>query len=300
MSASLFLEQGLNGLQFGVMLFLMAAGVTLVVGVMNLVNLTHGSLYMLGAYFGAYVAAISGSFILGIGAAIAGTALVGLFIERLVFRKLYERNHLDQVLATFGLALFFDEIVVMIWGRQSLFLPMPTSLSGAIDIGGLVSYPIYRLAITAAGLAIGAALALLINRTRLGMLIRAGATHAEIVAALGANIRLVYLIVFCIGCAMAGISGCLIGPLISVDNSMGDTALTLGLVVTVIGGLGSVRGAFVAAVLLGIVDTYGRSLLPVWFGYPLGPALSSVVIYFFMAVILMARPQGLFPIARPI
>jgi branched-chain amino acid transport system permease protein len=293
---SLLLEQGLNGLQLGLMLFLMTAGITLVVGVMNIVNLSHGAIYMLGAYLGAWAANLTGSFLAGIAAAAAGTAVVGLIIEILVFRRLYRRGHLDQVLATFGLALLFNELVVMIWGRQALFLSIPAALSGAVEIG--IAYPVYRIAITAAGLVIGGALALLIGYSRLGMLIRAGATHPEIVAALGGNVRLVCLTVFCIGCVMAGIAGCLMGPLVSVDNRMGDAVLTLGLVVIVIGGLGSIRGAFIGSLLLGMADTYGRTLLPMAFGYPLGPALASVTVYLCMAAILMARPQGLFPAIR--
>jgi branched-chain amino acid transport system permease protein len=296
MPVSLLIEQGLNGLQLGVTLFLMAAGVTLVIGIMNLVNLAHGSIYMLGAYFGAYAAAATGSFLAAIGAAIVGTVLVGLVFEIVVFRRLYRRSHLDQVLATFGLTILVNEVVVMIWGREALFMTIPATLTGAIKLFGIITYPIYRLAITVAGLLIALALALLINRSRLGMLIRAGATHAHIVAALGANIRLVYTIVFCIGCALAGISGCLIGPLVSVDSGMGDNILTLGLVVIVVGGLGSVRGAFVGSIVLGLIDTFGRTFLPIVFGYPLGPALASVTIYVVMAAVLLMKPNGLFPV----
>ena len=297
MSASLLLEQTLNGAQLGVMLFLMSAGLTLVVGIMNVVNLTHGSIYMVGAYLGAAAAAASGSFLLGLLGAVTGTAIVGVLIEISIFRRLYSRSHLDQVLATFGLTLVFNEAVIMIWGRGSRFLSIPDALSGAVPVGEMFSYPVYRLVITACGLALGAGLGLVIGRTRLGMLIRAGASHATTVAALGGNVPMLYTLVFTAGAVMAGLAGFFIGPIVSINSSMGDSVLTLGLVVVVIGGLGSVRGAFIASLLLGVGDTCARGLLPLVLGYPLGPALASMTVYVFMAAILLIKPRGLLPIA---
>ena len=295
MDALLILEQALNGVQLGVMLFLMAAGITLVLGIMNLVNLTHGSLYMLGAYFAATFLQLTGSFLLAIVLGLAGSIALGFVIEFIAFRALYARDHLDQVLATFGLILFFNEITSIIWGADPYYLSVPSFLSGTVEILPGVPYPAYRLAITAVGLAVGALLYFVIARTRLGMLIRAGASNRELVGALGVDITTLFAIVFALGAAMAGLAGMMVGPILSVEVGMGEPILILTFVVIVIGGIGSVRGAFVGSILVGLVDTFGRLLLPQFLGYTAGPAVSSMSIYLFMALVLIFRPQGLFP-----
>lgn len=302
MTLQLALSQLLNGLQLGVLLFLLAAGLTLVFGIMSFVNLAHGSLYMLGAYFGAAAFAKTDSFLLAIIAAVVGAGLVGLLLDRFALTKLYARDHLDQVLATFGLILFFNELIRIIWGPASVFISAPKLLDGTIDIGGF-TYPSYRLAIIAAGLAVALGLYLLIQKTRVGMLIRAGATHANMVAALGVNIKWLNTLVFALGAALAGLAGVMAGPIVSVQPGMGEPVLILTLVVIIIGGLGSIRGAFFAALLVGVVDTLGRAFMPTLMRSLLerstadaaGPALASMLIYLFMAVVLAVKPQGLFP-----
>jgi branched-chain amino acid transport system permease protein len=295
MSVQLALEQALNGVQLGLMLFLLSAGLTLVLGIMNTLNLTHGSLYMLGAYIGAVTLGASGSFLLACAAAIAGVTLVAAVMEVLVMRHLYERDHLDQVLATFGLLLFINEAVTMIWGRAALQMAVPRLLNGTIELLPGLNYPIYRFAVTVAGLAIGAAMYYVIQHTRLGTEIRAGATNRVMLSALGVNVTRLFLFVFALGAALAAGAGVMVAPLMSIDSGMGDSILALCFVVITIGGLGSVRGAFVAAVAIGLVDTFGRTLLPMTFGFPLGPALASMCIYVFMALVLLFRPEGIFP-----
>lgn len=297
------LAQTLNGLQLGVMLFLMAAGLTLVFGIMNLLNLAHGSFYMIGAYFAAVAQAWTGSFLLGVLIALPLTVAVGIAVEFIALRHLYARDHLDQVLATFGLILFFNELVRIIFGPQPLFMALPPALSGQIELLPGFPYPTYRLAITGAGLAVGLGLAWLIQRTRLGMLIRAGASNREMVGALGVNIALLFTLVFGLGAALAGLAGMLAGPILAVEPGMGETILILTFVVVVIGGLGSVRGAFVAALLVGLVDTLARALLPFLLATVLSPqavsstapAISSMMIYILMAAVLIWRPKGLLP-----
>ncbi|MFI4988014.1 MAG: branched-chain amino acid ABC transporter permease [Alphaproteobacteria bacterium] len=299
----LVLEQALNGIQFGVMLFLMAAGLTLVFGIMNLINLAHGSLYMIGAYVCAYVFQASGSFLLGAAAALAAALVVGIVIELVVFRALYTREHLDQVLATYGLILFFDEMVRIIWGPTALYESVPALLAGQVEILPGAPYPSYRLAIIAVGLAVAVLLYLLVARTRLGMLIRAGATNRVMVGALGVNVRLLYTLVFGLGAALAALSGLMAGPIFTVESGMGESVLILAFVVIVIGGIGSIRGAFVASLLVGIVDTMGRAFLRPLLATVMapaaadnaGPALASMLIYIMMATVLFFRPQGLFP-----
>ena len=303
MPALLFVEQVLNGLQFGVMLFLMAAGLTLVFGIMRLINLAHGSFYMVGAYLCALAAEASGSFLLGLLAGLAGAALVGAAVEFLVIRRLYDRDHLDQVLATFGLILFFNELVKILFGPRPLLLDPPALLSGAVELLPGLPYPAYRLAIIGVGIAVALGLYLLIRHSRLGMVIRAGATHREIVAALGVNIRLVYTLVFGLGALLAGLAGATIGPLLSVQIGMGEEILILTFVVIVIGGIGSIKGALVGALLVGVTDTLARVLLPLVFGAFLEPSaaagvaasLASMMIYVVMALVLVWRPHGLFP-----
>ncbi|MDA0275338.1 MAG: branched-chain amino acid ABC transporter permease [Proteobacteria bacterium] len=299
----LILEQILNGLQLGVMLFLMAAGLTLVFGIMNLVNLAHGALYMVGAYLATYFFQATGSFVLGVALALAGTLLVGIVTELVALRTLYERDHLDQVLATFGLILIFNELVAMLWGRAAIYSSLPTYLQGHVEIAGSFRYPLYRMLIIFVGLAVAAGLWYVVVRTRLGMLIRAGASNRTMVAALGINIRLLYTMVFGFGAALAGLAGIMAGPIYAVQPGMGELVLIQVFVVIVIGGIGSIRGALVGAVIVGVVDTLGRAFLKPFLATVItptaaenaGPALASMLIYLLMAVVLALRPEGLFP-----
>jgi branched-chain amino acid transport system permease protein len=303
----LVLEQTLNGLQFGVMLFLMAAGLTLVFGIMNLVNLAHGALYMLGAYFAATFFAKTGSFPLAVVLALAATLLVGVATELIALRTLYDRDHLDQVLATFGLILFFNELVAVVWGRAAIYTTLPAWLSGHVTIAPGIRYPVYRVAVIVVGVLVAVLLWVVVTRTRLGMLIRAGATNRTMVAALGVNIRLLYTIVFGFGAALAGLAGLMAGPIYAVQPGMGEQILIQVFVVIVIGGIGSIRGALVGALVVGMVDTLGRAFLKPTLAAVVsstaaekaGPALASMLIYLLMAVVLAVRPQGLFPVARP-
>ena len=303
MTWGLFFTQVLNGVQLGVLLFLLAAGLTLVFGIMNFVNLAHGSLYMMGAYFAAAGFAYTGSFFLAGAFAIPATMLLGLVIERLALTRLYARDHLDQVLATFGLILVFNEVVRYIWGPSSIYMNAPPELSGQVLLFGL-NYPAYRFAIIAAGLAVAGGLYLLINKTRLGMLIRAGASNAEMVSALGVDVRFLNSMVFATGAGLAALAGLMAGPILSVQPGMGEPVLILTLVVIVTGGIGSIRGAFYGALIVGLVDTIGRAFLPLALQVVIersiaqaaGPAIASMLIYLLMAVVLAVRPQGLFPV----
>jgi branched-chain amino acid transport system permease protein len=303
-STAFLFEQLLNGVQLGVMLFLMAAGLTLVFGVMGLINLAHGSLYMVGAFACAWVVGETGSFWLGLGAALVAAAATGCAIEILVIRRLYQRDHLDQVLATFSLILIFSEVTRWIFGARPLYLDIPRALSGAVPLPGGGQYPVYRLAIIAVGVLVAAGLYLLIARTRLGRRIRAGESDREMIAALGVDIRSLYTLVFALGAMLAGLAGALVGALQSVEIGMGEPVLILAFVVVVIGGIGSIKGALLGAILVGVVDTLGRALLPQGFALLLPPAeagavgaaLASVAIYLVMALVLIWRPKGLFPI----
>lgn len=298
----LFLLQVLNGLQFGVTLFLMASGLTLVFGIMNLINLAHGALFMVGAYVGATVAIYSGSFVLAVLGGMAGAAVTGMVMELLIMRPLYRKEHLDQVLATFGLILFFNELVRIIWGRQPLIMTPPDWLSGAIEIIPGIPYPSYRLAVLAVGLVVALFLYLLVMRSRLGMRIRAGAANREMIDALGVNIVVLYTLVFGLGAALAGLAGVMAAPFIAVQSGMGSDILIMTFVVIIIGGIGSIRGAVVGALLVGLVDTLGQAYLPALFGLWLPPAaadsagtsLATMAIYIIMAAVLAIRPQGLF------
>jgi len=302
MPFALVFEQLLNGLQYGVMLFLMAAGLTLVFGIMNLVNLAHGSLFMMGAYFAIAATQWTGNYVAGVVLGLAGALLLGMLIEVVTLRTLYERDHLDQVLATFGLILFFNELVAIVWGRAALYASLPSFLQGHIPLFAGSRYPIYRVVVLAVGLLVALWLWYMVTRTRLGMLVRAGASNRAMVAALGVNIRLLYTIVFGVGAALAGLAGLMAGPVFVVQPGMGELILIQVFVVIVIGGIGSVRGALVGAIIVGVIDTMGRAFLKPVLATMLsataaekaGPALASMLIYLLMAVVLTFRPQGLF------
>ncbi|MFM8556788.1 MAG: branched-chain amino acid ABC transporter permease [Betaproteobacteria bacterium] len=301
MSVILLVEQALNGLQFGLMLFLLASGLTLVFGIMDMINLAHGALYMVGAFFAAWLAPIVNSFWLAIVLAVPLTALVGMVLESTLLRTLYQRDHLAQVLATFALILILNEAVRMIWGSD-MSLPTPKALSGPIELIPGLYYPSYRLMIIAVGLVIAVLLWFLVTRTRVGALVRAGASNREMAMAMGVNIRMLFTAVFGVGAALCAVAGAVLGPLLAIPVGMGDSILILAFVVIVIGGIGSIRGAFVGSVLVGVVDTFGRTLLPHLFRELLppqrasaaGPAVASILIYVLMAVVLFVRPQGLF------
>ena len=301
----LLIEQCLNGLQFGLLLFLLAAGLTLVFGIMDLVNLAHGSLYMLGAYFAATFVGLTDSFVLGALLALFATLLIGMLMEVVALRRLYGRDHLDHVLGTFGLILFFNELVRMVWGPAGLSLSLPMWLIYPVEIVPGLFYPTYRIAIIVTALLVALFLYWLVMRTRLGMLIRAGASNREMTAALGVNINLLYTLVFGLGAALAGLAGLMQAPILTVQIGMGENILILAFVVIIIGGIGSIRGAFIAAVMVGLIDTIGRAFLPdllrVFFSSraasTVAPAMSSMLIYLLMAAVLVLRPAGLFPVS---
>ena len=300
-----FIEQCLNGMQLGMLLFLLAAGLTLIFGIMDLVNLAHGSLYMLGAYFAATFAEATGSFVLGAILALIATFVSGVVLEITAIRPLYGRNHLDHVLGTFGLLILFNDLVRLIWGPAGMTLSLPSEMLTAVQILPGVYYPLYRLVIIVVTLAVAALLYVVVMRTRLGMLIRAGASNREMVGALGVNIKLLYTFVFGFGAALAGLAGLMQAPISIVQIGMGENILILAFVVIIIGGIGSIRGAFVAAIIVGLIDTIGRIFLPDVLllvlstntALTLGRALSSMSIYMLMAAILVFRPEGLFPTA---
>ena len=291
MEISFFAEQLLNGFQLGILLFLLAAGLTLVFGIMDLVNLAHGSIYMVGAFFAATLTQWTGSFI------------IGMVLEFVALRTLYARGHMDQVLATFGLILFLNELVRVVWGPAGMAIPLPLFLDGSLSLPLGIVYPTYRMFIILVGIAVAIGLYWLVAKTRLGMLIRAGASNRTMVAALGINIRLLFTAVFGLGAMLAGLAGMLIAPINQAQIGMGEDILILAFVVIVIGGIGSIRGAFIAAILAGVIDTMGRAFLDVMLlvvmpanaAEAAGPALSSMLIYILRAAILFFRPQGLFP-----
>ncbi|MFL4471595.1 branched-chain amino acid ABC transporter permease [Tateyamaria armeniaca] len=302
MTTLLLIEQVLNGLQSGIMLFLMAAGLTLIFGVMGLINLAHGSLYMIGAFAAAAVAGATGSFVLALMASLAAAAAAGAIVEVTVIRRLYDRDHLDQVLATFALILIFSEGTRWLFGSFPLYLDVPSAFAGPVTLPGGIQYPAYRLLIIAVGLAVAVGLFLLIARTRIGIQIRAGESDREMIGALGVDISRLYTIVFALGAALAGLAGALVGAIQSVQVGMGEPVLILAFVVIVIGGIGSIKGALVGALLVGLTDTLGGVLLPLAFGVfldastatSIGSALASMAIYILMAVVLIYRPTGLY------
>lgn len=302
----LFLEQCLNGLQLGLLLFLLAAGLTLIFGIMDLVNLAHGSFYMIGAYFMATFMQLTGDFVLSAALGFAATLLVGMAVEVIAIRRLYGRDHLDHVLGTFGLILFFNELVRLIWGPAGMNVPLPAWLNTSFRILPGVDYPTYRVAIIAVTLAVALFMYVLVMRTKIGMLIRAGATNREMVSALGVNINLLYTLVFGLGAGLAGLAGLMQAPILTVQIGMGENILILAFVVIIIGGIGSIRGAFIAALMVGLIDTVGRGFLPDLLALLLNPrsasaispAMSSMLIYLLMAVVLVLRPEGMFPVSN--
>ena len=303
MDTSLFVIQTLNGLQLGLLLFLVASGLTLVFGILDFVNLAHGSLYMVGAFICATLTFALGNFLWAVLVAVPITAVVGYLVERFVARSLYQRDHLDHVLATFGLILVFESVVHLIWGPEGITVPLPAWLDGQTPLWGDVVVPTFRLLIIAAGLAAAGGLFWLVNFTRLGMLIRAGASNRTMVGALGIDIEKLFALVFALGAALAGLAGMLIAPITEANISMGNNIIITAFVVIIVGGIGSIKGAFIAALMIGLIDTLGRSFLDEIFELFMSsaaaetsaPAVSAMLIYIIMAVILAVRPQGLFP-----
>ena len=304
MTMTLILEQIFNGLQAGVTLFLVAAGLTLILGIMDFVFLAHGAQVMIGAYAAAAITSVTGNFYLGLLLAIPVTFASGYLLELLIIRHLYQRDHMEQVLATFGLILFFNELIRIGFGPAALYSDLPPSLSGFVEILPNTPYPAYRLAVILAGLVLALAIYLFVSRTRVGAMVRAGANNPAMTAALGINIKILFRLIFATGACFAGVAGMLLGPLTSVQPGMGEPLLILSLVVIIIGGIGSVRGAFIAAIIVGLVDTLGRVFLPALLRLIIdqaaadgaGPALASMLVYILMAMVLMFRPTGLFPV----
>jgi branched-chain amino acid transport system permease protein len=298
----LFLEQALNGLQSGFTLFMIAAGLTLIFGMMGVLNLAHGSLFMVGAFVAADVGGRTGSFELSLLAGMAGAAVTGAVMEVLVIRPLYRSDHLDQVLATFAVVLIANQAVQMVWGRRPQTVSRPGWLEGSVTVLPDVQYPIYRLAIILAGIFTLVVLWLLIDKTKVGMWIRAGNTNRELLGALGVNVSLLYTLVFAVGAALAGFAGVVAAPYLTVESGMGDNFLILSFVVIVIGGIGSIKGAFIGSLIVGLAQTYAHTYLPSMarsFADPsaaaaIGSSLASASIYLVMVVVLLARPQGLY------
>lgn len=303
---ALILEQLLNGLQLGVLLFLIAAGLTLIFGVMDFINLSHGSLFMLGAYFAVLFQGLTGSFLFAVALAGLGVCIVGLIAELLLVRRLYDRSHLDHVLVTYGLILIANESVSIIWGSSPIFSGIPAELSSLVNLPFGITYPVYRLLVIGIGIVVAAVLFYLVKETRIGMRVRAGATSRTIISVMGVNISLLFTMVFAFGAFLAGLAGALAGPLLSVQPGMGETVLILSFVVVVIGGLGSIKGALLAAVMVGLIDTMGRAFLrdalSAFFSPRVaseaGPALASMLVYILMALILFFRPEGLLPMQK--
>lgn len=302
----LLLEQVMNGLQYSALLFLLASGLTLVLGIMNVVNLAHGVLYMVGAFCAASAIAITGSFLAGLLAALVGAGVYGLIIERLIISRLYQRDHLDQVLATLGVIFFTNALVTLLFGRSPPFVAIPPMFSGSVEIVPGLSYPVMRLAFIGAGILVALGLWLLITRTRIGMLVRAGADDVEIVEALGINIRRLFMLVFGLGAVLCGFAGVMSAPLMAIEIGMGEKVLITVMVVIVVGGVGSVRGALLGSVLIGMTDSLGRAYIPIWMSQVLSPEYSSTVssslvsasIYILMAIVLLVKPRGLIPAQR--
>ena len=297
----LFVEQTLNGLQYSALLFLLSAGLTLVFGIMNVINLTHGSFYMVGAFCAAGAAAATGSFLAAIVAAVLGAGAYGLLVERLVVRHLYRRDHLDQVLATLGLVLFTNELVTVLFGRSPPFMDIPPALAGSVQVLPGLAYPLMRLAFIGAGVAVAVGLWLLISRTRVGMLVRAGADDREMVDALGVDVKRLYMLVLVLGALLCGFAGVMSAPLLAVQIGMGERILITAFVVIVIGGVGSVRGALLGSLVIGMSDAFARAYIPSLLSQAMPPQLSdplaasliSASAYILMALVLLLRPLGL-------
>ena len=303
MTLTLILEQAFNGLQAGVTLFLVAAGLTLILGIMDVVFLAHGAQVMIGAYAAAVITAATGNFYIGFLLAIPLTFASGYLLEFLLIRHLYRRDHMEQVLATFGLILFFNELIRIGFGPAALYSDLPPSLSGFVEILPGTPYPVYRLGVILVGVACAVAIHMFVSRTRIGAMVRAGANNPEMTAALGINIKILFRLIFATGACFAGVAGMMLGPITAVQPGMGEPLLILSLVVIIIGGIGSVRGAFIAAIIVGLVDTLGRVFLPAMLRLIVdqatadgaGPAVASMLVYIVMAVVLIFRPTGLFP-----
>ena len=303
MTLTLILEQAFNGLQAGVTLFLVAAGLTLILGIMDVVFLAHGAQVMIGAYAAAAITAATGNFYIGLLLAVPVTFASGYLLEFLLIRHLYRRDHMEQVLATFGLILFFNELIRIGFGPAALYSDLPPSLSGFVEILPGTPYPVYRLGVILVGLACAVAIHMFVSRTRIGAMVRAGANNPEMTAALGINIKILFRLIFATGACFAGVAGMMLGPITAVQPGMGEPLLILSLVVIIIGGIGSVRGAFIAAIIVGLVDTLGRGFLPAMLRLVVdqatadgaGPAVASMLVYIVMAVVLIFRPTGLFP-----
>ena len=303
MTLTLILEQAFNGLQAGVTLFLVAAGLTLILGIMDVVFLAHGAQVMIGAYAAAAITAATGNFYIGLLLAVPVTFASGYLLEFLLIRHLYRRDHMEQVLATFGLILFFNELIRIGFGPAALYSDLPPSLSGFVEILPGTPYPVYRLGVILVGLACAVAIHMFVSRTRIGAMVRAGANNPEMTAALGINIKILFRLIFATGACFAGVAGMMLGPITAVQPGMGEPLLILSLVVIIIGGIGSVRGAFIAAIIVGLIDTLGRVFLPAMLRLVVdqatadgaGPAVASMLVYIVMAVVLIFRPTGLFP-----
>jgi branched-chain amino acid transport system permease protein len=294
MEFNTFLIQLLNGVQYGLLLFLVSSGLTLVFGIMGVINVAHGSFYMIGAYLAWWLTAALGSFWLALPAAIGLTVAIGLALEALLIKRLYRRDHLYQVLLTYGLILVFEETRSILWGDDVRGVPIPAILSASIPLTETLSYPVYRLWISAVCLVVAGLMVWVIQKTRLGMMIRAGSANREMVQSLGLNIELIYRAVFAAGITLAGLAGMIASPVSAVFPGMGNQVLIVCFVVIVIGGMGSVKGAMVASLLIGLVDTFGKVLHLEIGGLKLLPELSSMTVYLLMAVVLLWRPEGIY------
>jgi branched-chain amino acid transport system permease protein len=302
MSSVFLVEQLLNGIGYGLMLFLLAAGLTLVFGIMDVMNLSHGSLFMGGAYVAAQAQSATGSFTLACVIAVFAIGLVGLLIEVLLMRRLYGQSHLVQVLATFGMILVADDVVKLIWGSAPVLAALPVILSGPVQILPELPYPSFRLLIIGAGLLVALGLYLLVSHTRVGMLVRAGTSNRLMAELMGVRVERVFTNVFMLGAGLAALAGALMGPLVAVQIGMGEAILIPALVVIVIGGIGSVRGAFIASLMVGVVDIAARAFLPLFFkmvmpgplAADLGATISALSMYLLMALVLLLKPAGLF------
>ncbi len=300
--SAFILEQLLNSLQLGLMLFLLASGLTLIFGMMNLINLAHGSLYMLGGFFAVAIFRLTGSYLLALPGAVAATALVAVVLEATLLRRFYGHSHLRQVLVTFGLILVANDTMRFFFGANAVMLEVPAALGQPVQLFEGFSYSAYRLVVIAVGLVTALCLGALITRTKAGMWIRAGASDRDMARAMGVDIKLVFRLVFALGAALCGLAGALLGPLLSVQVGMGEGIIILAFVVVVIGGTGSVKGAFLGALSIGFLDTFGRSLLPLWMRsrWPefspdtMAPAIAAMLTYALMVAVLFWRPQGLF------